>query len=770
MAKRIAAAFFYLIGSCCIALTLPAQEEVEVVEEVEIVFKGARNVSDEAIMVHIQIREGMRYDQNLVDRSVRSLYRTGLFETVEAQHEEISETEVKVIFEVLSKYRVSQVIIRGVKKARARRLHEKLETVRNGVLDEKRVKNDRDELFEDYRDKGYLNADVDYKIEYDIPDPGYGRVTYIIDEGSRRKIRVVQFEGNNGVKSKLLRKEMKTKKHNFISWLTGGSKFKEITFQEDLDKLRRFYKNEGYLDITIEEADISLEFPKKKAIEIHIKLTEGRRYQVGDISISGNALFTERDLLSVMGLRSGDVFSPEKLDEGREGLADFYGLIGYLDTFIRAERTPNLETGDIDIHFNVDEGERVYVESINIEGNTKTKSIVILRELALAPGQVFNLVRMKNSEARLKNTRFFEDVNLSPESTNIPGRRNLKIAVREGRTGQFQFGAGFGSVRGGMFFTEFSQSNFDLFNWRSVFQGDGQKFRLRFSVGSRSSSVIMAYEEPWLFEQRLSLGVTVFRSETEYDSSIYDERRTGFEVALRKRLFRLWDGTVAYRLERAELFNIMPDAPDFIKETGNFISSKITFAFLRDTRNNIIYTTRGNRFVFTTQYAGIGGDVDYVLLETRYAHFIPTFKFGNQSIAILGRMGTIFETGDSPVPFVDRFYLGGPESLRGFEFRDVGPKEDRYREPMGGNSYGFASVEYTYEVAEALRLAVFYDWGFINNATANFNTSRANSNFGFGVRIMMMNNPMRLDLGIPLTSDEFNDKGKQFNFAFGSRF
>ena len=122
------------------------------------------------------------------------------------------------------------------------------------------------------------------------------------------------------------------------------------------------------------------------------------------------------------------------------------------------------------------------------------------------------------------------------------------------------------------------------------------------------------------------------------------------------------------------------------------------------------------------------------------------------------------------MPFVDRFYLGGPESLRGFEFRDVGPKEDKYREPIGGNSYGFASVEYTYEVAESLRLAVFYDWGFINKATANFNTSRANSNFGVGVRIMMMNNPMRLDLGIPLTSDEFNDKGKQFNFAFGSRF
>ena len=443
MPKRIAATLFCLSGFCCTALPLPAQEEAVIVEKVEILFKGARNVSDEAIMVHIQIREGMEYDQNLVDRSIRSLYRTGLFETVEAQAEEISETKVKIIFEIQSKYRVGQIFIRGVKPARARRLQEKLETVRNGVLDERRIKKDSDTIYEDYRDKGFLNVDVDYKIEYDIPAPGYGRVTYIIDEGNKRKIRSIQFEGNNGVKSRKLKKEMKTKKHNFISWLSGASKFKEITFQEDLDKLRGLYKNEGYLDIKIDEADITLEYPTKKAIEIHIKLTEGRRYHVGDISLSGNALFTERELLSVMRLRSGDVFSPEKLDEDREGLSDFYGLIGYLDAFVRPERTPNLETGNIDIHFNIDEGERVYVESINIEGNTKTKSIVILRELALAPGQVFNLVRMKNSEARLKNTRFFEDVNLSPESTNIPGRRNLKVAVREGRTGQFQFGAGF---------------------------------------------------------------------------------------------------------------------------------------------------------------------------------------------------------------------------------------------------------------------------------------------------------------------------------------
>ena len=345
MPKPITATLICLLGFCCATLPLSAQEEAVIVEEVEIVFIGARNVSDEAVQVQIQIRVGMEFDQNLVDRSIRSLYQTGLFEKVEARSEAISDTKVKITFEVQAKYRVGSIQIQGTKKSRARRLQEKLKTFRNGVLDERRVKEDRDTIYEDYRDKGFLNVDVDYKIEKDVPAPGWGRVTYIIDEGSKRKIRSIQFEGNEGLKSKKLKKKMKTKKHNFISWLSGGGKFNEVTFQEDLDKLRDLYKNEGFLDIKIDEADITLEYPSKKAIAINIKLSEGRRYHVGEVTLSGNALFTDRDLISILSLRPGDVFSPEKLDEDREGLTDFYGLIGYLDAFVRPERTPNLETG-----------------------------------------------------------------------------------------------------------------------------------------------------------------------------------------------------------------------------------------------------------------------------------------------------------------------------------------------------------------------------------------------------------------------------------------
>lgn len=745
--------------------------EVPVVDEVVINFTGLRNISDDAVLVHVQIREGMDFDQNLVDRSIRSLYATGLFENVEARTEPIDEKKVRLVFDVRAKYRISQIFISGNKKLKGRKLSEKIESRQGGVLDERIVDKDRDAIYEYYLDKGFTNIDVDYEIDRD-PVTGFGSIVFYIDEGGKRKIHSITFVGNDTIKSRKLRKKMKTKKHNFMSILSGGSKFNEVTFQEDLDKLREFYKDEGYLDIKIDESDITLDYPSKKSIAITINLNEGRQYHIGEVSVVGNKLFTSEQLKNVLRLRPGDVFSPSKLDKDQEGLTDFYGLIGYLDTYVRPERKPNIATGDIDLVYKIEEGERVYVESINIEGNTKTRSVVILRELALAPGDVFNMVRMKNSQARLENTRFFEEVNLSPESTNIPGRRNLKITVSEGRTGQFQFGAGFGSVQGGVFFAEFSQGNFDLFNWRSFFQGDGQKFRLRFSLGSRSSSFVLAFEEPWLFEKRLAFSFQLFREESEFNSSLFNERRSGFEVSFRKRLFRLWDGTISYRYEVVDIYDVNTQiAPEIIlRELGKRTVSKVGFSLLRDIRNNLIYTTRGSRLLFYTEFAGLGGDTEYIKFETRYARYIPTLRFANQSVAILARMGTLYETGDRAVPFFDRFFLGGPSDLRGFEFRDVGPKDPGSEDPLGGNSYGFASVEYTFEVAEPLRLAIFYDWGFVNSRSENFNTGRANSNWGVGVRIMVLNNPMRLDLGIPITSDEFNDKGNQFNFSFGSRF
>lgn len=761
--------------------SLQGQTGEPVVADIEIEFVDIRNVSDEAILARLQLREGMPFSQNLVDRSIRSLYRTRLFDFIEARTEDLPGGQVRVIFTVQARYKIAGIEIEGNDRVKTRRLRREVNSRVGQTLDERRIRRDADKILEHYRDKGFTEARVDYTIDRDR-DAGTGLVTFIVNEGQKLKIDEVRFVGNTAFSARKLKGQMEIRRRWFLSWLTGSGRFDETKFQEDLERLRSLYLNAGYLDVSIPESNVTLDYPNAKEIVITIRIDEGRQYRVGNISIEGNTIFPTPILYASLDLLPGDVFAPETLDEDVERLTNIYGSVGYLDTSVRPERRANMETGDIDLIYTIRESDRFEVESILIEGNTKTKSVVVIRELALSPGRTFNLVYMKNSEAILKNTRFFEEVQLSPESTNIPGKRNLKIRLKEGRTGNFQFGAGFSSLENAVLFFEISQSNFDLFKWRSPFlQGDGQKFRFRGSIGSRSNEVVIAFEEPWLFERRLAFGFELFRRETDFNSTTYNELRTGLEVYLRKRLFGLVNGQLAYSFEIVDLKNVSFNAPLLIREeslNSPRSVSKVALTMWRDTRNDLIFTTRGSRISMTTSFAGIGGDTEYVKFEGRSAFFLPTFEFGDQVISLLGRVGSLWEYSDEPVPFFDRFYLGGPNSLRGFDFRDVGPLAGR--EPVGGNSYAFGSLEYSIKVADPLRLALFYDWGFVNQDDFNFNPSSYNDNWGFGIRLLVLGNPLRLDFGIPITSSQIldengnvlfdNDTGNQFNFSFGTRF
>jgi outer membrane protein insertion porin family len=760
---------------------LAGQGSEPVVGDIEIEFVDIRNVSDEAILARVQVREGMPFNQNLVDRSIRNLYATRLFDFIEARTENLPGGQVRVIFTVQARYKISSIEIEGAEKQKPRRLRREVTSRVGQSLDERRIRRDADSILEFYRDKGFTEARVDYRVDRNR-ETGQGAVTFLINEGQKLKIDDVEFVGNTAFSSRRLRGAMEVRRHWFLSWLTGSGKFDEAKFQEDLDRLRTLYLNAGYLDVSIPESNVTIDYPSARKMVLTIRIDEGRQYEVGQIRFEGNTIFATPILYGSLSLLPGDTFSPEKLDEDVERLTNIYGSVGYLDTMIRPERRANIETGAIDLIYNVRESERFDVESIIIEGNTKTKSIVIVRELALSPGRTFNLVYMKNSEAILRNTRYFDEVQLSPESTNVPGKRNLKIRVKEGRTGNFQFGAGFSSLESAVVFFEVSQSNFDLFKWRSPFlQGDGQKFRLRGSLGSSSNELVLAFEEPWLFERRLAFGFELFRRETDFNSTTYNELRTGIDLYLRKRLFGLINGQVSYRYEIVDLKDVSFAAPLLIREEAENSPrsvSKVTFSAWRDTRNDLIFTTRGSRISLSTSFAGLGGDTEYVKFEGRSAFFLPTFEFGDQVLSILGRVGSLWEYSDQSVPFFDRFYLGGPDSLRGFDYRDVGPVSDN--EPIGGNSYGFGSLEYSIKVADPLRLAVFYDWGFVNQDDFDFNPASYNDNWGVGIRLLVLGNPLRLDFGIPITSTTLrdangniifkSDRGNQFNFSFGTRF
>ena len=751
-----------------------AQEAAPVfkVGSVTVKFTGSANVSEQVVRANMQVREGGDLDDTMLDRDIRSLYKTGLFEFIEIKREAVDGKSFNLVIEITPKYRVLAVRYEGNKKVKSTRLEKEIKTKPNTALDERLVKEDSEKIREYYQKSGYNQISITYTIERDRAT-GFGTIIFKIKEGNKVKILDVRFVGNTNVKARSLKGEMETKKWWIFSWLTGSGRFKDDQFDDDLDKLRDYYREHGYLDVEIAQDNVIFSYPTAEKLVLTININEGRQYRLGDISFKGNKLFTSALLKRVARQKSGVVFVPTKLDKDVERLEDFYGKDGYLDTRVRLVRKPNVNTGNIDIEYGITESEKFNVESVVIEGNSKTKSTVIVRELVLGPGDVFSTVLMKISKLRLENTRFFEDVNVTPQETNIPGRRNMRIAVKEGRTGNLTFGAGFSSLERATVFAEVSQSNFDIFNRRSLFQGDGQKFRLRMQLGSRSSEIVLSFEEPWLFQKQLALGFSIFRTSSDYNSSYYSQIETGGEVYLRKRLFELVEGKLSYTYQIIDIQNVSSTASSYIRSlSGQNTVSKLGFQLLRDTRDKIINTTSGNRVEINTDLAGgpLGGKDNFYRFEFRGSQFFPIFETQAQVLALIARAGVIENFGATKrLPYYDSFYLGGPYTLRGFENREVGPR-DEFGEPIGGKSYGFFSAEYSIDIVSPIRFALFYDGGFVNKGAYDFNPMSYNDNFGFGLRLFVAGAPLSLDFGIPITGTKANKKGNQFNFSFGTRF
>ncbi|MDR1788809.1 MAG: outer membrane protein assembly factor BamA [Opitutaceae bacterium] len=739
--------------------------------KIDISFVGAGNVSEAVVRANMQSREGADLDDGILDRDIRTLYRTGMFEYIAVDRRERGDA-VDLAVEITPKYRVLAIVFEGNKEKKSSTLEEEIKTKVGVALDERQVKEDTRKLHTYYQEAGYNQAQVAYSIERNR-ETNFGTVTFKIREGVKTRLADILFEGNAHIKARKLRKQMDTSRWWIFSWITGGGRFEDDKFDDDIGKLRDFYREQGYLDVEIPHEKVAFEYPQPNRLVLRIFITEGKQYRVGDIAVSGNEIIPSAHLLSLLRQKKGELFAPSKIDEDVTRIEDAYGSDGYLDTRVQVIRKPNLETGAIDIEYKIRESERFHVETVRVEGNTKTKSTVILRELSLGPGDVFDMVRMKNSKTRLQNTRFFEDVNLTPESTNIPGRRNLKVAVKEGRTGDLSLGLGFSSLEKLFVYAEVSQSNFDLFNPKGFFQGAGQKFRIRVSIGSVSNTARLSFEEPWLFQKQLALGFDLYRESNDYDSSYYNETRLGANLYLRRRLVEWIEGTLSYTLEDIEIRDVSSSAPQIFQDwAGRSIESRASFTLLRDTRDLLINTTRGSRYELRTSVSGgpLGGDFDYYKLEFRGAQYFPLFETQKQTLQVLLWAGAMEEYGNNPngIPFYDQFFLGGMYTLRGFEYRDVGPKENG--EPIGGKTYGMVSFEYSVAIVEQIRFALFYDAGFVNSGAYDFNYRDYCANIGFGFRLFIMGAPLNLDYGIPVRSRNDSGKGNQFNFSFGTRF
>jgi outer membrane protein insertion porin family len=742
------AMFFVACAGFFAPASLHGQQEAPPVRSIDIQYSGPATVSKDAILAQMRTAVGQPYSDSTVEDDIRNLYKTGTIQNVRifAQPEGDG---VKVIVAVQTRQVLRELVIDGAKRVSAKKLRKEIGVKLNAPVNEDDLQKARQKIIDRYQSKGFTDIGVDFRVEPIDESRGTARVIYTITEGVKGAVSRIHFEGNEHFSDRLLRKQIKTKGKTMISFIDKSGRLDEVQLQQDLDSVKEFYQNHGYVDAEVQEAGRER---KKGPLIITIGIKEGAIYHVNKLSFTGYKQTTEDKIRKVIKMKEGAIYSPKQLHDDAKALADNYGSGGYVDLVVLPQGTP-AGPGLIDVHYKIEEGNRSFVERINIIGNTRTKDKVIRREVLISPGDVFNTVRVETTKKRLENLGYFTKVETYPEETGVEGRKDLVVLVEEKRTGSLNFGAGYSTVDKLIGFVELTQGNFDITNWPGL-TGAGQKFRAKAQIGSSRQDFVVAVTEPYFLDQRISLGGQLFYSEASYLSSVYDQRNYGFSLEARKPLISWMYVVLGYSLQNYEIFNVANHvSPAILAEEGTTTKSQVSTGLVWDRRDNPFLTRKGERISLSSYVSGgpLGGDEqiygfdieatkyfrfpgDLILLVDVEAATVDVWNKPERTL-IPGFSGFVFDNngqrvidpGSNPphqttesvkefaptVPIFDRLYLGGSNNLRGFRFRDISPK-DFNGQPIGGQSMARGTVELTFPIVEKARGAIFYDAGLVN--------------------------------------------------------
>ncbi len=736
-----------------------------VVRSIDVEYTGPGTVSKERILAQMRTRVGQPYSNEVVEQDIAALYKTGSIQNVRIFAQPQGDG-LRVIVAVQTRSILREIVIDGAERVKAQRLRKEIKLRLNQPVNEQQLEEARQKIIEVYQGRGFTDVSVQFRVDPIDEKSGTARVVYTVTEGVKGAVSRINFEGNTHFKESVLRKQMKTRGKTLISFLDKSGRFDDVQLQQDLDKIREFYQDHGYIDVEVK--DVRRARVEKGPMILTIVIVEGQQYHVRKLLVTGYENTTEQKIRALLKMKEGSVYSPKQLRDDAKAVADAYGSGGYVDLVVQPEGTP-AGPALIDVHYNIEEGVRSFVNRVNIEGNTRTKDKVIRREVLVAPGDVFNTVRVDITKKRLDNLGYFAKVETYPEDTDIPGRKDLTILVQEKRTGSLTFGGGYSTIDALVGFAELTQGNFDLFNWPS-FTGGGQKFRLRLQYGTQRKDFILSLTEPYFLDRRLSLNGQVFYTEANYLSSVYNQRNYGFATELRKPISTYTYATLGYKLQDVDIFNVAISASDFIKsQEGSTTESMIFGGVVYDSRDNPLLSRRGQRFTFSPYIAGgfLGGNTQIYGLDfegSQYFH-LPW----DTILVINGEVATVSQWGNgNDVPIFERLYLGGSNNLRGFPYREVGP-QDEDGQPIGGKTMWRTTIEWTFPIIEKARGAIFYDTGFVNSEEWSFGFNHIASDVGIGLRLDLPIGPLRLDYGWPLQRDGYNGGGR-FNFNVGYQF
>ena len=734
---------------------------------------GAVPVNAEQVLAQVSARVGAELDRAALSEDIKALQRSGAFSYAEVRVEPAAGDQgLVLLFRVAGRPKIRTLTVTGADYLGNKKVRNLMEIgsgdrADNALLGEKAQK-----VRDSYRKEFYPEAQVTWTLTPDTNNPEFTDVEIQVAEGKRAVVRRILFHGNRHVPRRDLLKVMTQKQSSWLSWINNAGTYEPGALMADREVIRKVFMDKGYLAVTIGEP--TFQYVSKKKIDITFDVVEGPTYTLKAWRIGGMTLFPTNEVSSGVTVLAGGNASLADIDKTAQNIRDFYGSRGYIKTELDPRVALDTNAATAAVTYQVKEGTLAYIQNIEIRGSSQTKDKVIRREVSVLPGEIYNEVKVRSSENRVRNLNYFSFVSAYPESTAVSNRYNVIFDVEEQRTGQFMVGAGISSVDNIIGFVELTQGNFDLFGWPR-FTGGGQKLKLRAQAGSERTDLEMSLIEPWFLNRRLSLGLDLFRHDAEYYSDEYDQVNTGGALTLGKPLFTFNRINWIYGLENIEVLDVSTNASDLIQaEAGSRIKSYGTMELIRDTRNNTFIATRGFRGSVSATLAGgpFGGETDTYQYQVRGSQFFPLWL--DHVLNLRGWTSMIQEYGDSDhVPIFDRLFMGGPRTVRAFKYRKVGPK-DEDEEPIGGRSAAFGSVEYTIPVVDKVRLALFYDVGVVwidifekDPENEVVGDGVVCDGYGFGVRFDFPQFPIQLDYGWPIRTDEVTGDGGRFSFSIG---
>jgi len=778
-----------LIGPLCFLIAFaPIQAAAQpaadapVVREIKV--RGPRRVEEAAIRIHITQPVGSRLDQALIDADVKNVYRMGFFENVWVTSEP-APGGIAITYNVQERPYITAIEFEGNENVERADLEAVISVRPRTVFDPQKAWEGIRQAKKTYAGEGYPDAEITYQVLTDAA--GNATVRYKIDEKANVLVDDIHFQGVNAFSERKLRSVMSTRRSWILSWFTGAGILKEEELATDVERLTAFYYDNGYIQVRVDEPEVTRE---GEDLELTIRIEEGDQYRIGNIRFGGEVLLPEEKLLEATKMESGKIFRPSRLRESIFGLTEAYGDLGHAFAEAVPDTEVHPETKTVDVTFKMSSGPVVSVGRIDVKGNVKTRDYVVRRELRLQEGERFSGKGLRESRERTRRLGIFDEVEVTSTRAEDPEKVNLQVTVKEARTGTFAAGAGFSSEDALLANARITERN--LF-------GRGQIATFNVDFGTQRQNFRLGFTEPWAFDIPLTLGFDLFHWQYEFDD--FERGGTGGSI---RASYPLWElgwrqiggfsldnirAGMEYRLENSRITGISRTAPESIRiEEGSRLTSSLRPSISRNTIDQPFDPTEGSLNTLSAEFAGLGGAQDFIKVDVSSRWYWPFYTSESGWKLVYSTAGTFgWGIGDSgtngkELPLSERYFPGGINTVRGFQSRSLGPREEFCErggsgrgvcndEEIGGSSELIFNNEIIFPIIQdaGVKGVIFFDAGNAFSYEEGIDFGELRLAAGLGVRWLSPFGPLRIEVGFPFNAKKADEESLVL-FSFGTPF